>query len=246
MDVKKARWEGLGKPAALLAVVTVLFLFSMVFVIVDETENVVVTQFGKPVLVITDPGLYFKLPEPFQTVKRFDKRLVISESQEAEVLTSDKKNLVMDYYVVWAISDPLKFMQTVVNEDGAKFRISDIVYSELRRHVGLHDFKDIINYKRDEINSEVIKSSNDKVINYGILISDVKIRRMNFPTQNLGHVYDRMRSERSKIANQYRSEGEEESLKIKAETDKTKNLILSEASKNASILKGEGDAEATK
>jgi membrane protease subunit HflC len=234
-----------GRSTWLIAGLIVLFTLSMMFYIVDETESVVVTQFGRPVKTIREPGLYVKLPEPVQTIKRFDDRLIVSESSESEVLTSDKKNLVVDYYVVWRIDDPLAFMQSVVNEKGANYRISDIVYSELRRQLGLNEFKDIISLKRDEINRRVVQASDDKVRMYGMRIIDVRLRRINFPYQNLAHVYDRMRSERAMIANRYRSEGEETALKVRAEADRMKTTILSQAYNNASKIIGGADAEAT-
>jgi membrane protease subunit HflC len=246
MGLNTSKRGFVGKSALAAALLIVLFILSMMFFIVDETENVVITQFGRPVRIIKEPGLYFKLPEPIQTVRRLDDRLIVSESSESEVLTSDKKNLVIDYYVVWRIEEPLKFIQTVVNEEGANYRISDIVYSELRRQLGLYEFKDVISVERDEVNKRVVEASDLKIREYGMRIIDVKIRRMNFPYQNLAHVYERMRSERSMMANRYRSEGEENALRIRAETDRLKTVILSEAYNNASIIKGDGDAEATK
>jgi len=243
---EKHKKTTVGKSVILVAVLVILYILSMSFYIVDETENVVIKQFGKPIKTIREPGLYIKLPEPFQTIKRFDDRIVVSESAESEVLTSDKKNLVVDYFAIWKIEDPLKFMQTVVDENGAKYRISDIVYSELRRELGLYEFKDIISTKRAEINRKVVESSREKINTYGIKIIDVRIRRINFPYQNLPSIFDRMSAERSKIANKYRSEGEEEALKIMAETDKLKTIILAESYNNASSIKGEGDAQSTK
>ncbi|MFH1403080.1 MAG: protease modulator HflC [Candidatus Altiarchaeota archaeon] len=240
----KRKWT--GKSAIVLSAIVLAFMLSMVFFIVDETENVVVTQFGKPVRIITDPGLYVKLPEPIQNIQRLDARLITSESSESEVLSSDKKNLVIDYYVIWRIKDPLKYIQTVGNEKGANYRISDIVYSEIRRELGLYDFKDIISIKRDDINKKVVESSRSKLDDYGMEIKDVKIRRINFPYQNLAHVFERMMSEREMMANKYRSEGEEEALKINAETDRLRRVILSEAYHNASVIKGGADAEAGK
>jgi len=229
-----------------LGLIVVLFILNLMFFVVDETEQAVVTQFGEPVKTIKEPGLYVKLPEPIQVVKKFDDRLIASESAPSEILTSDKKNLVIDYYVVWKIDDPLLFLQTVGGVEGANYRTSDIVYSELRRQLGLKELLDIIYVTRDDINRGVTSVSDEKVSKYGLSIVDVRIRRINFPDQNKIHVYERMRAERSKMANRYRSEGEEEATKIMAETDKARSMLLSGAAQNASIIKGEGDAEAAR
>ncbi|MFC2162242.1 protease modulator HflC [Candidatus Altiarchaeota archaeon] len=246
MTGKRYHKVGGEKSALIVLSVIIAFIASMMFFVVDETENVIITQFGRPVKIIKEPGLYFKLPEPLQTIRRLDDRIIVSESAESEVLTSDKKNLVIDYYIVWKIDDPLMFVQTVVNENAANFRISDIVYSELRQQLGLYEFKYVISEKRELVNEKVMKASQDKISEYGIRIIDVKIRRINFPYQNLAHVYDRMRSERKMIANTYRSEGEETALRIRAETDQNKSTILAQAMNNATIITGQADAEATR
>jgi len=234
-----------GRALTIIALAAVAaFLFSMCFFMVDETEYAVVSQFGNPIWTIEEPGLYMKMPDPVHVVSRFDHRLLVAESTESEILTADKKNLVIDYYVVWRISDPLKFMQTVFDEQGARFRIGDIVYSEIRSQLGLHEISRIISVKRDSIHAEVTATSREKLSKYGIEVLDVRIRRLNFPDQNKYHVYERMRSERSRMANKYRSEGEEEAMTIRAEADRLASQILSEAARNATMIMGASDAEA--
>jgi len=206
----------------------------------------VVTQFGRPLRSITEPGLYFKLPDPIQVVKKFDRRIIVSESALSEVLTSDKKNLVVDYYVAWRIVDPLLFLQSVVNEQGARYRMVDIVYSNLRLQIGLHELSEVISKSRDNVNGRVLEGSRDQMSQYGIELLDVKIRRVDFPEQNKRHVYERMRAERTKMANLYRSEGKEEATKIQADADRNRTMILSSAFEKSSIIKGEGDAEAAR
>jgi len=237
---------GVGKTGMVFAAIAAAFIISMCFFVVDENEQAVVSQFGRPVKTVTEPGLYFKLPEPVQVVRRFDVRAMTSESALSEVLTSDKKNLVADYYVVWRIDDPLLFMQTVVDEQGAKYRIGDIVYSEIRSQLGLYELASIINADRDAIHGKVTEESGKKLSKYGISVLDVRIRRLNFPDQNKNSVFSRMRSERTRMANQYRSEGEEEALRIRAETDKERELILSKARYNATVIRGLADANAAK
>lgn len=242
----KAGGGRINKTTWILVVLVIAFVIRLMFFVVDETEQAVVLQFGKPVRIIREPGLHMKLPEPVQVVKKLDDRVIVSESTQSEILTSDKKNLVIDYFVVWRITDPLTFIQTVGNEEGANYRISDIIYSEMRRQLGLNELLDIISVKRDEINSLVTEESNSKVSGLGISVVDVRIRRINFPEQNKYHVYERMRSERLTIAKMYRSEGDEEATKIRAETDKLRSVLLSSAYYNASVIRGEGDAEAAR
>lgn len=241
---KENKRGGKGFWIALVLALAALYVISTCFFIVDETQHAIVYQFGDPVQVINSSGLYLKLPDPLNSVMFFEKRLMVSESSLSEILTSDKKNLVIDYYVLWEITDPLSFSKKAIDTNGAKFRINDIVYSELRNDLGKYELAQIINPKRDEIHTSVTSSSKDKLSHYGINIIDVRVRRLNFPEQNKYHVFERMRSERSQMANLYRSEGEEQSLKIRSEADLEKTLILSNARRNASRIMALADEKA--
>ncbi len=219
---------------------------SLVSFVVDEKETVVITQMGKPVGTITDPGLHFKLPFPIQTVHTFDDRLLEYDSAPTEVITQDKKNLVVDNYASWRIVDPLKFMQTVGSEFGAQSRLDDIIYSELRVELGSNDLSDIVALSRADIMGIVTEKCHKKALEYGIEVVDVRIKRADLPEENERSVFDRMRAERKRMANQYRSEGNEEATKIKAQTDRDKTVILAEAYRKAQEIRGEGDAKALK
>ncbi len=212
--------------------------------IVDETEQVVVLQFGKPVRIITEPGLHIKVPFPFQEKNVFDNRLLEYDSPPEEILSKDKKSLIVDNYVRWQIVDPLQFLKTVQAIPTALSRMDDIVYSELRRELGTHDMVEIITENREELMEKVTVASNKATQDYGIEVVDVRIRRVDLPSQNEESIYARMDAERKRQANKFRSEGEEEAQKIRATTDRDKTIILADAYKQAERIRGEGDAKA--
>ena len=228
---------------AILVVLVVLVFFTTVF-IVDETEQVVVLAFGKPVKTITKPGLNFKLPAPLQVAVTFDKRLLEYDVPPEEVLSMDKKTLIMDNYVRWKIVDPLLFLQTVQAIPTAKTRLDDIVYSELRQELGTHDMVEIITEARDLIMNKVTAASNEESEKYGIDVIDVRIRRVDLPSENEASIYARMEAERNRKANMFRSEGEEEAQKIRAKTERDKTVILADAYKISQEIRGEGEAKA--
>ena len=228
---------------AILVVLVTLVFFTTVF-IVDETEQVVVLAFGKPVKTITKPGLNFKLPAPFQVAVTFDKRLLEYDVPPEEVLSMDKKTLIMDNYVRWRIVDPLLFLQTVQAVPTAKTRLDDIVYSELRQELGTHDMVEIITETRDLIMDKVTAASNEESEKYGIEVVDVRIRRVDLPSENEASIYARMEAERNRKANMFRSEGEEEAQKIRAKTERDKTVILADAYKISQEIRGEGEAKA--
>jgi membrane protease subunit HflC len=211
---------------------------------VDETRQVVILQFGEPVRIIKTPGLYFKLPAPLQVAQRFDDRLLEYDVAPEEILSKDKKSLIVDNYVRWRIVDPLLFLQTVQTEPIAKTRIDDIVYSELRRELGTHNMSEIITESREIIMEKVTRESAIATKPYGIEVVDVRLKRVDLPQNNEQSIYRRMQAERIRQANKFRSEGEEESQKIKASTDKDKTIILATAYKEAEEVKGEGEAKA--
>jgi membrane protease subunit HflC len=220
------------------------------FFTVDVTETAVVTQFGNPVQVVTEPGLRAKIPF-VQQVRRFDARLQVLEPQQSEFLTNDKKNVVVNYFAVWRIADPLVYFRAMPSEAAAKSQLTDVLSSELGASLGSVLFEELISVKVDRklqemvsaIESTVREAARDK---YGIEIVDFDVRRLSFPDQNRRSVFERMRAERERIARRFRSEGEEEARKIRAEADREESRILSEAYKQAEILRGEGEAEATR
>ena len=228
-----------------IAIFTLIILFVLsTIIVVDETEQIVILQFGKPIKTITDPGLNFKLPAPIQVSNSFDKRLLEYDVPPEEILSRDKKSLIIDNYVRWRIVDPLLFLKTVRAIPTAKTRLDDIVYSELRQELGNHDMAEIITETRELIMEKVTMASNEETSKYGIEVIDVRIRRVDLPQENEASIYARMEAERKRQANKFRSEGEEEAQKIRAATDRDKTVILAEAYKTSQQIRGEGEAEA--
>ena len=226
-----------------LIVIITFFVLSTI-IIVDETEQIVILQFGKPVRTLKDPGLNWKLPAPIQTANAFEKRLLEYDVPPEEILSRDKKSLIIDNYVRWRITDPLLFLQTVAAVPTAKTRLDDIVYSELRQELGTHDMVEIITENRELIMDKVTTASNEETRKYGIEVIDVRIRRVDLPQENEASIYARMEAERKRQANKFRSEGEEEAQKIRAATDRDKTVILADAYKTAQQIRGEGEAKA--
>ena len=226
-----------------ILVLIALFALSTI-IMVDETEQIVILQFGKPIRTIKEPGLNWKFPAPFQTSNSFEKRLLEYDVPPEEILSKDKKSLIIDNYVRWRIVDPLLFLQTVRAVPTAKTRLDDIVYSELRQELGTHDMVEIITETRELIMEKVTKASNEETSKYGIEVIDVRIRRVDLPQENEASIYARMEAERKRQANKFRSEGEEEAQKIRAATDRDKTVILAEAYKKSQLIRGEGEAKA--
>ena len=225
-------------------VIAIVILSSSMFT-VHMTQNAVVLELSKPKEIITEPGLYFKIPF-LQRVRYFSKQLLDNDSNPTEVITKDKKNLLVDNFTMFKIVDPLKFLETVRGERGARARLDDIIYSELRVEIGTHDLHDVVTETRDSIMAKVTNEANVKAAEYGIEVVEVRIKRTDLPPEVANSIFNRMRTERERIAMEYRSEGKEEATKIRAETDKEKTILVAEAYKQEQIVRGEGDAHATK
>lgn len=235
-------------PVAGIAVA--LLLCYLTFFSVRETEFVLVTQFGRPIRTITDAGL--KAKWFFQTAIYFDRRLRTYNPRPSEFLTRDKKNIVIENYVVWKIQDPDRFVQTVGDATAAEMRLHDIIWSGLSAALGTHDLDSIVGTDPEKVQPAAMLDNltglTDRAAleQYGINVVDVRIKRLNLPEQNKRSVYARMRAERERIARQYRAEGEEQALSIRADADRQKEEILSLAYKQAENIKGQGDAESTR
>jgi modulator of FtsH protease HflC len=234
---------------AAIIVLALLLARTSVFV-VDETRIAIVTQFGDPLRVIQDAGLHWKIPQPVQAVRFFDKRLLVYDPKPTEFLTNDKKNIVADAFVAWRISDPKRFLETVNDRAGAEVRMADIVASEIGAALGRYELHALISTDPEEMRLAAIMDTvtagcrETAGASFGIEIAEVRMKRIAFPEQNKQSVFDRMRAERSRIAMRYRSEGEEEAIQIRAEADKQRREILAEAYREAEALRGEGDAQA--
>jgi membrane protease subunit HflC len=238
-----------------LAVVAVL-LVARCFFTVDETEWAMVVRFGRLVRVVGDAGLHLRLP--IDSVRKFDKRLQIYNPPATEMLTGDKKNLVVDAFVVWRIADPVRFLQSVGDNLGAEARLHDLVWSELAAAMGNYELGRLVAVRSEvadngertaltELAESVRERCRPNALRlYGIELVDVRLKRLNFPEQNKEAVFARMRAERERIAKRYLAEGEEIATRIKAEADREKERILADAYRQAERIKGEGDAEAAR
>ncbi|MSR24690.1 MAG: protease modulator HflC [Nitrospiraceae bacterium] len=236
--------QGLILAILAIAILLVVLGVSPLF-IVDITQTAIVVELGKPKRNYTSPGLYFKVPF-IQDVTYFDKRLLDYDSSPQEVITQDKKTLLIDNFAKWRIVDPLKVFQNFQTQRGALRRLDDIIYSELRVELGRHDLSDIVSKNRSEVMAVVTQRANEKAVAYGLEIHDVRIKRADLPEQNEKNVFARMQAEREQQAKQYRAEGAEEAQKIRSEAEKDKEILLADAYKASEQIRGEGDAKAFK
>lgn len=224
-------------------IVALIILGSQCIFVVDQRQKALILQLGKPIEKVLLPGLHFKAPF-IQNVVYFDARILDYEARKADTLTSDKKTIVLDNYARWRIVNPLLFYQSVRNTAGAQSRLVDIIYSQLRAQVGRYTMTEVISTKRSEIMKIVTQRSSEQTKAYGIEVVDVRIKRTDLPPQNQEAIFGRMQTERARQAKQYRSEGQEEALKIRSTADRERTIILAEAQRKALTLQGEGDAQA--
>ena len=220
-------------------------LASQVFFIVDETNQAMVLQFGNPIRTIRNPGLYTKLPF-IQNLIIFEKRVLSSDAPPQEYLTTDKKRLVVDHVTRWRIDDPLLFFQAVGTEAGARARLDDIVFSELREELAKVDFVEVISRERENIMERVAESAEEKAKEFGIDIVDVRVKRADLPVEVEQSVYRRMQAERQRESSLFRAEGEEQAAILRAQADRERTVILAEGYAEAQRLRGEGEALAIK
>ncbi len=245
-----------------------LFLMSTSAYIVNESEQVVVTQFGKPVgEPIVTPGIKFKVPF-IQTTHFFDKRYLEWDGDPNQVPTKDKKFIYVDTYARWQITDPLQFFKRMTNERGAISRIDDILDGETRNYIAKHNIEEAvrssnrtptssgvigeligdslttIHVGRDKIQEMIQMAANKQATDLGIEILDFRFKRINYVQEVQTQVYERMKSERHRIADKFKSEGQGEASNINGEKDRELKTIVSEAYKTAEEIKGNADGEA--
>ena len=220
-----------------------VIIASQALFIVDETEQAIILQLGEPINTIQVSGLYTKLPF-IQNVIYFEKRVLSSDAPPQEYLTSDKKRLVVDHVTRWQIKDPLLFFKAVRTETGARARLNDIVFSELRRELATVEFRDIIAQERENIMERVAKSSAEKASEFGIEVVDVRTKRADLPEEVEQSVFDRMRAERQRESSLFRAQGEEQANIIRAQADREATVTRAEGEREAQRLRGEGEAEA--
>lgn len=274
-----------GTIAIAVGVLVIGVLLSTSFFVVDETKQAVITFFGEPVIIILGSlpqemradleevigkyetenntkltikqgaGLYMKIPF-LQKVILLEDRILEYDSEPTDIVTRDKKHLLLDNFARWRIVNPLLLLQTVRTEQGAQARLDDIIYSILREELAKSNLVEIVRTEnipslpekimtgREVIMKAVTEKADGMARQYGIQVIDVRIKRADLPQENLKAVFSRMNAERARISKQYRSEGEEEAAKIRAETDRDVKIILAKAYKKAETIKGQGDGKA--
>jgi modulator of FtsH protease HflC len=230
----------LGVIVALLGAAGLAAYFSLF--IVNQTEQALVLEFGKPKRVITQPGLHWKLPV-VETVDYFDKRILDLDTQPQEVTASDQKRLVVDAFARYRIVDPLRFYQTVREERMVRSRLGPIVESSIRRVLGGQTFQTVVRDKREELTRRIAQHVNNEGKDFGLEVVDVRIKRADLPEQNSKNIFDRMRAERQREAAEFRAEGGAAANRIRATADREATVIKAEATKKGELLRGEGDGE---
>jgi modulator of FtsH protease HflC len=211
---------------------------------VDQTEQVLITQFGDPVRVIRQAGLHTKTPF-VQTVIGFDKRLLNLELPGEQVILGDQRRLVVDSFTVFRIVDPLLYYQSVGPAEGAiRGRLNSIVSASLRRVLANNKLLDVLSAKREQIMATIRDQVNVEMKGFGVAIEDVRIRRADLPDENTKAILSRMQSERQRVAAQARAEGSEASQRIRADAERERTVLVADARATADNLRGEGEATA--
>jgi membrane protease subunit HflC len=236
------------------SLLVVLALLSSMLFVVDQRQFGVVYALGQIKTVITEPGLNFKLPPPFQNVRYIDKRLLTLDSTDTEpMLTAEKQRVVIDWYVRWRISDPSEYIRNVgLDESAGAMQLNRVVRNAFQEEVNKRTVRELLSSKRDtlmaDVKDEVLKAvtggSGGK--HWGIDVVDVRITRVDYAETITESVYRRMEAERKRVANELRSTGAAEGEKIRAEADRQREVTVANAYRDAQIIKGEGDATAAK
>jgi membrane protease subunit HflC len=244
------KWPYRRALAAIAALGLVAAVGSLCFFTVDSADYAIVTDFGKPTQVITAPGLGFK--HPLQSVRTFDHRLFVYAAPPSEFLTLEKTPVVASGTILWRVADPKRYFETVVDRTSAESRLGDILSAELGATIGSNPLvafvsMDAAAYRADAIVAEIARRCDAVALrDYGIAVLDVQLRGFDFPKQNRLRLYARMKSERGRISMLYRSEGEEEGLKVRAAAEEQKARILARAIEFSQQRRGEGDGEAAR
>jgi modulator of FtsH protease HflC len=227
-----------------------VFLSSTLFV-VDQRQFGIVYALGQIKEVITEPGLSFKLPPPFQNVTYIDKRLLTLDSNDTDpMLTAEKQRVVIDWYVRWRISDPSNYIRNVgLDEKSGANQLNRVVRNALQEEINRRTVKDLLSLKRESLMNDVKREVQDVVKGakpWGVEVVDVRITRVDYVEAITESVYRRMEAERKRVANELRSTGGAEGEKIRADADRQREVTIANAYRDAQKIKGEGDAEAAR
>jgi len=230
----------------MIGLAALLLILSMSMFVVDQRQNSIVFRLGEVVAIQKEPGLYFKIPL-LDNVRFFDVRILTIDTAEPErFLTSEKKNVLVDLFVKWRITDVRNYYTSVGGDEmNAQRRLLQTINDGLRAEFGNRTVHDVVSGERDKIMDLMRKRANEDASKIGVEVLDVRLKRVDLPQEVSGSVYGRMEAERKRVANELRSTGAAESEKIRADADKQKEVILAEAYRDAQRIKGEGDAKAS-
>jgi membrane protease subunit HflC len=230
----------------LMGAATVLILLSLSMFVVDQRQTVIVLQLGEMVGVKTAPGLYFKIPL-VQNVRYFDSRILTFDSVEPErFITAEKKNVMVDSFVKWRIADVKQYYVSVGGDEiRAKTRLMQTVNSSMREEFGKRTINEVVSGERDKIMDTLRQKADLDARKIGVQVLDVRLKRVDFPTEISESVYRRMDAERKRVANELRATGNAESEKIRADADRQREVTLADAYRDAQKIKGDGDAKSS-
>lgn len=231
------------KPIMLFVVAVGLIIGSQSVFTVDETEQVLVLQFGNPVNVINKPGLQFKIPF-IQNLKYIDKRILDVDPDPEELLLADQKRLVVDTFLRYKIADPLLFYKTLTTESAARRRLQEQVNSSLRSNLGKASLPQILSPEREQVMVSIRQEVNKDVERLGLTVTDVQVVRADLPEETSQAIYARMVSERQREASEARAQGQELAQQIRSKAERERTILLAEADKRAQIIRGQGDEKA--
>ena len=220
-----------------------LFLAFCVYTI-DPTEQAIVLYFGKPEGIVTEPGLHAVFPG--YNIITLDRRLLNLDAPPEEVIAQDKKRIVVDAFARWRIVDALQYYKTFPNRNEADSKLAPILSSSIRRVLGSQNFAAMLSSRRSELMHDIRDDLNQETRGFGIHFVDVRIRRADLPSENSEAIYNRMKKEREREANEYRAEGDETAQRIRARAEREVTVIEAEATREAQVVRGEGEAEKTR
>jgi modulator of FtsH protease HflC len=218
-------------------------------VIVDQTESAIITEFGRPVRSLEQPGLYFKWP--YQSSRFFDRRLQLSAPPAREMLTRDKKNLEIGWYVSWRIQDVHQFLRSVRTHPDAAARLEDMAASLLAAELGQHDLGALVSVSQGSALDRMMESLTQKIgaaaaREYGVAVAALRLRRLNYPEEVRSAVFEQIRSERQRVAAATRAEGESQARMIRSAAERERASVIAQAEADAARLIGEGEAQAAR
>jgi membrane protease subunit HflC len=230
----------------IIVLIGLALLMSSLFV-VDQRQYAIVFALGEVKKVISEPGLHFKLPPPFQNVIFLDKRILTLDTPEADrFITAEKKNILVDAYVKWRITEPrLYFVSFSGDERRGNDRMSQIIKAALNEEITKRTVREVISGERGKVMAAIHQKVTAEAKQIGVEIVDVRLKRVDYVEQINNSVYERMKSERARVANELRSTGAAESEKIRADADRQRTVILAEAYRDAEHIRGDGDAKAS-